>query len=160
MLPWLEMDSNPMWAGCMLPCFAWPVWPCAVGFQCFGYQKHVEFCLVGRYCRRSCSWVRFTLLTTIGSIPYHEVSGYLSGLLFSFARVCAFTPGRYLQIRWFVAGIVSLVVGFPISEIWIARISLPGRNPLFKVMPSGIYWLARCIYACFFNSGRRKEIPN
>jgi hypothetical protein len=46
-----------------------------------------------------------------------KVSIYLSGVLFIFAAARLFQPGKYLQIRWFVAAFVSVLLAAKIREL-------------------------------------------
>ena len=51
---------------------------------------------------------------------FSEISGYLSGILILFAGISTITPGKYLQFRWFAAGILVLILGSWIRELDIA----------------------------------------
>lgn len=66
------------------------------------------------------TWPVWAGLVLAGSIyfTYHKwdysfgaISRYLFGLLFVFAGVNLVRPGKHLQIRWFVAGLLALVIG-------------------------------------------------
>ncbi|MFT5013822.1 MAG: hypothetical protein ACI9HA_002485 [Dinoroseobacter sp.] len=47
---------------------------------------------------------------------FSEVSTYSSAVLFIFATVSLFQPGKYLQIRWFIAAFVSILLAAQIRE--------------------------------------------
>jgi hypothetical protein len=52
---------------------------------------------------------------------FSEISTYLSGTLSLFAVVSLIQPGKYLQLRWFVAGVLALGLGSKIRELDIAH---------------------------------------
>ena len=62
---------------------------------------------------------------------FAEISGYLTGVLLIFAGVSAITPGKYLQIRWFVAGISALLLGSWIRDLDIED-RFTGPDSLFQ----------------------------
>lgn len=51
---------------------------------------------------------------------FSEVSRYLFGVLFVFAGVNLVRPGKHLQIRWFLAALLALVLGANIRALDIA----------------------------------------
>lgn len=110
------------------------------------------------------SWPLLSVVVVFASIyftyykweySFSKVSGYLSGLLFVFAGVSAFTPGKYLQIRWFVAGIVTLVLGSYIRDLDIAD-RFTGPDSL--IQGHAIWHLLTCLmYVCLFFYFRSEE---
>jgi hypothetical protein len=48
---------------------------------------------------------------------FSEVSTYSSAVLFIFATVSLFQPGKYLQIRWFIAAFASILLAAQIREL-------------------------------------------
>lgn len=48
---------------------------------------------------------------------FGKVSIYLSGTLFLFAGASMIQPGKYLQIRWFIAAFVSIALGSKIRDL-------------------------------------------
>ena len=44
----------------------------------------------------------------------------ISRMLFLFAGVSLIQPGKYLQIRWFIAGVVSILLGSKVRGLDIA----------------------------------------
>jgi hypothetical protein len=51
---------------------------------------------------------------------FAEISGYLTGTLFLFAFVSLIQPGKNLQIGWFVAGVVAILLGSKVRDLDIA----------------------------------------
>jgi len=75
------------------------------------------------------SWPVLGVITIFGSVyfsyykweySFSQISTYLSGTLFLFAGVSLIQPGKYLQVRWFVAGIVAITLGSKIRDLDIA----------------------------------------
>jgi len=48
---------------------------------------------------------------------FGEVSTYTMGVLFTFAAISLFQPGKYLQVRWFIAAFVSILLAAKIREL-------------------------------------------
>jgi hypothetical protein len=72
------------------------------------------------------SWPLIAVLVVFGSLyftyykwdySFSEVSTYSSSVLFIFAAVSLFQPGKYLQIRWFIAAFVSILLAAKIREL-------------------------------------------
>jgi hypothetical protein len=110
------------------------------------------------------TWPILSLGVVLGSVyftyykwdySFAEISGYLSGVLFLFAVVSAITPGRYLQLRWFVAGLGALVLGSWIRDLDIAD-RFTGPDSLFQ--GHAIWHLLTCVmYVCWFFYFRSEE---
>ncbi|MCU0791649.1 MAG: ceramidase [Opitutaceae bacterium] len=62
---------------------------------------------------------------------FSAISRYLFGLLFVFAGVSLVQPGRHLQIRWFIAGILALVLGAQVRA-WDIADKFTGPDSLFQ----------------------------
>ncbi|MFT7244504.1 MAG: hypothetical protein ACI82A_001861 [Candidatus Azotimanducaceae bacterium] len=71
-------------------------------------------------------WPLIAVLVVYGSLyftyykwdySFGEVSTCLSGVVFIFAAASLFQPGKYLQIRWFVAAFVSILLAAKIREL-------------------------------------------
>jgi len=76
------------------------------------------------------SWPVLGVWVVFGSIyftcykwdySFSEISTYLFGTLFLFVAVSVIQPGKYLQLRWFVAGVLALGLGSKIRELDIAH---------------------------------------
>lgn len=72
------------------------------------------------------TWPLIGVLVVLGSLYYTyykweysfgDVSGTLTGVLFIFAAVSLIQPGKYLQIRWFVAAFVLIFLASKIREL-------------------------------------------
>lgn len=79
---------------------------------------------------------------------FSDISRYLSGLFLIFAAVSAITPGKYLQLRWFLAGLALLVLGSWIRDLDIAdKFTRPDSvvqgHAIWHVLTCGMYlcWL-------------------
>ena len=48
---------------------------------------------------------------------FSTISNFLTGTLFLFAGVSLIQPGKYLQIRWFIAGVVSILLGSKVRDL-------------------------------------------
>lgn len=75
------------------------------------------------------TWPWISTLVVVGSVyftyfkwdySFTEISGYLTGILFLFAGVSVFQPRKYLQLGWFVAGVISILSGSKIRDLDIA----------------------------------------
>jgi hypothetical protein len=110
------------------------------------------------------SWPLLSLAVVFGSVyftyykwdySFAEVSGYLTGLLFLFAGVSTITPGKYLQLRWFVAGVAALLLGSWIRDLDIAD-RFTGPDSLFQ--GHAVWHVLTCgMYVCFCISVQKKE---
>jgi hypothetical protein len=72
------------------------------------------------------SWPLIAVLVVYGSLyfthykwdySFSQVSTYTSGVLFVFAAASLFQPSKYLQIRWFIAAFVSILLASKIREL-------------------------------------------
>ncbi|MFC5190943.1 ceramidase domain-containing protein [Algoriphagus aquatilis] len=110
------------------------------------------------------SWPVLSMAAVLGSVyfsyykwdySFAEISGYLSGLLILFAGVSTFTPGRYLQLRWFVAGVLALILGSWIRDLDIAD-RFTGPDSLFQ--GHAVWHVLTCgMYVCWFFYFRSEE---
>jgi hypothetical protein len=86
---------------------------------------------------------------------FAKISGYLSGVLILFAGVSAITPGKYLQIRWFVGGVVAIVMGSRIRDLDIAG-EFSGPDSLLQ--GHAVWHVITCLmYVCLFLYFRSEE---
>lgn len=51
---------------------------------------------------------------------FASISNYLTGILFLFAFVSLIQPGKYLQLPWFIAGVVAILLGSKVRDLDIA----------------------------------------
>jgi hypothetical protein len=113
------------------------------------------------------SWPILAVLVVFGSIYYSyykweysfsEISGYLMGVLLLFAAVSLIQPGKYLQIRWFVAGILAISLGSKIRDLDIAG-QFSGPDAIFQ--GHALWHLVSCLFYVFlflyFRSEERQE---
>ncbi|GMQ27477.1 ceramidase domain-containing protein [Algoriphagus confluentis] len=110
------------------------------------------------------TWPVLSVLVVLGSIyftyykweySFTEISGYLSGILFLFAGVSAITPGKYLQFRWFLAGVLCLVLGSKIRDLDISD-QFTGPDSLLQ--GHAIWHVLTCgMYVCLFLYFRSEE---
>ncbi len=110
------------------------------------------------------TWPLLSLGVVLGSIyfsyykwdySFSEISGYLSAVLIGFAGVSAITPGKYLQLRWFVAGVLALVLGSWIRDLDIAD-RFTGPDSIFQ--GHAIWHVLTCLmYVCWFVYFRSEE---
>jgi hypothetical protein len=72
------------------------------------------------------SWPLITVLVVSGSLyftyykweySFSDVSAYSTGILFIFAAASLFQPGKYLQIRWFIAAFVAILLAAQIRQL-------------------------------------------
>ncbi len=101
------------------------------------------------------SWPLIAALVVIGSLyftyykwdySFSEVSGYSTGVLFIFAGVTLFQPGKYLQIRWFVAAFVAIVIASQIRTFDIQD-RFTGPDSIFQ--GHAIWHLISCLLYVF-----------
>ncbi|MDP2041891.1 MAG: hypothetical protein Q8S14_14615 [Algoriphagus sp.] len=110
------------------------------------------------------TWPVLALLVIFGSLyftyykwdySFGKISGYLSGVLILFAGVSAITPGKYLQIRWFVGGVVAIVLGSRIRDLDIAG-QFSGPDSLLQ--GHAVWHVITCLmYVCLFLYFRSEE---
>ncbi len=101
------------------------------------------------------SWPLIAALVVVGSLyftyykwdySFSEVSGYSTGVLFVFAGVTLFQPGKYLQIRWFVAAFVAIVIASQIRTFDIQD-RFTGPDSIFQ--GHAIWHLISCLLYVF-----------
>lgn len=110
------------------------------------------------------AWPLLSLGIILGSVyftyykweySFTEISGYLSGILFLFAGVSAITPGKHLQFRWFLAGVIALVLGSRVRDLDIAD-QFTGPDSIFQ--GHAIWHVLTCLmYVCLFFYFRSEE---
>jgi len=77
---------------------------------------------------------------------FGEVASYFNGTLLIFVGVSLFQPGKYLQIRWFIAAIASILLGAYIRELDIQdRFSSP--DSIFQ--GHAVWHVISCLYFLF-----------
>lgn len=77
---------------------------------------------------------------------FRDVSSYLHGTLLIFAAASFFQPGKYLQVRWLIAAIVSIALGAYIRKLDIQG-SFSGPESIFQ--GHAIWHLVSCLYFLF-----------
>lgn len=86
------------------------------------------------------SWPLIAVLVVYGSgyfsyykwdYSFSTISNYLTGMLFLFAGVSLIQPGKYLQIRWFIAGVGSILLGSKVRDLDIAD-RFTGPDSIFQ----------------------------
>jgi hypothetical protein len=77
---------------------------------------------------------------------FSETSGYLMGILLLFAAVSLIQPGKYLQLRWFVAGILAINLGSKIRDLDIAG-QFSGPDSIFQ--GHALWHLVSCLFYVF-----------
>jgi len=101
------------------------------------------------------SWPVLAVLVIYGSIyfsyykweySFSEISGYLMGILLLFAAVSLIQPGKYLQLRWFVAGILAINLGSKIRDLDIAG-QFSGPDSIFQ--GHALWHLVSCLFYVF-----------
>ena len=115
------------------------------------------------------SWPILGVLVIYGSVyfsyykweySFSEISTYLSGTLFLFAGVSLVQPGKYLQLRWFVAGVLAITLGTKIRDLDIAR-QFTGSDSILQ--GHAIWHLVSCLLYVFlflyFRSEEREAVP-
>lgn len=110
------------------------------------------------------TWPILSISVVLGSVyfsyfkwdySFSEISGYLSRVLILFAGVSAITPGKHLQIRWFLAGVLALVLGSWIRDLDIAD-RFTGPDSIFQ--GHAIWHVLTCLmYVCWFFYFRSEE---
>ncbi len=92
---------------------------------------------------------------------FGKVSMYLNGTLFLFVSASLIQPGKYLQVRWFVAALVSITLGSKIRDLDIeGSFSSPGS--IFQ--GHALWHLVSCLFFVFmflyFRSEERERVLN
>lgn len=109
------------------------------------------------------SWPILAGLIVFGSIyftyykweySFSEISGYLTGILFLFAFVSLIQPGKYLQIGWFVAGVVAILSGSKVRDLDIAD-RFTGPDAIFQ--GHALWHLLSCLLFVFLYLYFRSE---
>jgi hypothetical protein len=86
------------------------------------------------------TWPLIAVLIMYGSLyftyykwdyEFGDVSAYSSSVLFIFAAVSLIQPGKYLQIRWFIAAFVSIILAAKIRELDMQD-SFTGPDSIFQ----------------------------
>lgn len=86
------------------------------------------------------SWPIIAALVIIGSVyfsyykweySFSEISSYLTSILFLFAFVSLIQPGKYLQVGWFVAGVLAIILGSEVRDLDIAD-QFTGPDSIFQ----------------------------
>lgn len=113
------------------------------------------------------SWPLLSILVVLGSLyftyykwdyEYREISPYFSGVLFLFAAFSLVQPGKYLQMRWFIAAIVSILVAAKIREL-----DIQGNftSPDSLLQGHALWHLLSCLFYVFiflyFRSEEREK---
>jgi hypothetical protein len=114
------------------------------------------------------SWPVLGLLVTFGSIyftyykweySFSAISTYLGGILFLFVVVSMIQPGKFLQLRWFVAGVLAIVLGSKIRELDIAG-QFTGPDSICQ--GHAIWHVVSCLmyvfFFLYFRSEEREEV--
>ena len=114
------------------------------------------------------SWPVIGALATFGSIyftyykweySFSKISTYLSGTLLIFAVVSMIQPGKYLQLRWFLAGVIAIRLGSKIRELDIAG-QFTGPDSIFQ--GHALWHMVSCMMYVFlflyFRSEERTEV--
>lgn len=101
------------------------------------------------------SWPFLAIITILGSVyfsyykweySFSQISNYLSGILILFAGVSLIQPGKYLQFRWFVAGLLAITLGSKIRDLDIAgQFSAP--DSIFQ--GHAVWHLVSCLFYVF-----------
>jgi len=113
------------------------------------------------------SWPVLAVIMVFGSVyfsyykweySFSQISTYLSGTLFLFAGVSLIQPGKYLQLRWFVAGVLAITLGSKIRDLDISD-QFTGPDSIFQ--GHAVWHLVSCLLYVFlflyFRSEERDE---
>jgi hypothetical protein len=113
------------------------------------------------------TWPVLGTLVVIGSLyfsyykwdySFAEISGYITAVLFLYAGVSMIQPGKYLQLRWFVAGVFAITLGSKIRDLDIAD-QFTGPDSL--VQGHALWHLVSCLMYVFlffyFRSEEREK---
>ena len=85
---------------------------------------------------------------------YREVSMYLSGTVFLFAGTSLIQPGKYLQVRWFIAALVSITLGSKIRDLDIEG-SFSSPDAVFQ--GHALWHIVSCFFFVFMYLYFRSE---
>nr|MBI1230998.1 hypothetical protein [Cytophagales bacterium] len=109
------------------------------------------------------SWPVLAVMVICGSVyfsyykweySFSEISGYLTAVLLVFAGVSLIQPRKYLQFRWFVAGVVAITLGSKIRDLDIAgKFSSP--DSFFQ--GHALWHLVSCLFYVFLFAYFRSE---
>jgi hypothetical protein len=101
------------------------------------------------------SWLILGVIAVFGSVyfsyykweySFSQISTYLGGTLFLFAGVSLIQPGKYLQLRWFVAGVLAITLGSKIRDLAIAD-QFTGPDSIFQ--GHAVWHLVSCLLYVF-----------
>jgi hypothetical protein len=101
------------------------------------------------------TWPILSLAVVFGSVyftyykwdySFAEISGYITVVLFLFAGVSMIQPGKYLQLRWFVAVVLAITLGSKIRDLDIAD-QFTGPDSL--VQGHALWHLVSCLMYVF-----------
>jgi hypothetical protein len=110
---------------------------------------------VPRIARIYPSWPVIAVLVVYSSVyfsyykwdySFSTISNYLTGTLFLFAGVSLIQPGKYLQTRWFIAGVVSILLGSKVRDLDIAD-RFTGPDSIFQ--GHAVWHLLSCLLFVF-----------
>ncbi len=138
---------------------------CLVSIALGSWLPKIQF---SRKSRIFPSWPLLALLVIFFSIyftwykwdySFSEISGYLSGILFLFAGVSLIQPGKRLQIGWFIAGVIAIILGSKIRDLDIAD---QFTNPESVFQGHAVWHFVSCLMYVFlylyFRSEERDSI--
>jgi hypothetical protein len=109
------------------------------------------------------SWPVLAVLVICGTVyfsyykweySFSEISGYLTTVLVVFAGVSLIQPGKYLQFRWFLAGVVAITLGSKIRDLDIAG-RFSGPDAIFQ--GHALWHLISCLFYVFLFAYFRSE---
>jgi hypothetical protein len=113
------------------------------------------------------SWPVLAIIIVFGSAffsyykwdySFSQISTYLSGTIFLFAGVSLIQPGKYLQLRWFLAGVIAITLGSKIRDLDISD-QFTGSDSIFQ--GHAVWHLVSCLLYVFlflyFRSEERDE---
>lgn len=109
------------------------------------------------------SWPVIAVLVVYSSIyfsyykweySFSAISNYLTGTLFLFAGVSLIQPGKYLQTRWFIAGVMSILLGSKVRDLDIEN-RFTGPDSLFQ--GHAVWHLLSCFLFVFLYLYFRSE---
>lgn len=109
------------------------------------------------------SWPVIAVLVVYSSVyfsyykweySFSAISTYLTRTLFLFAGVSLIQPGKYLQTRWFIGGVVSILVGSKVRDLDIAS-RFTGPDSIFQ--GHAVWHLLSCLLFVFLYLYFRSE---
>lgn len=101
------------------------------------------------------SWPLIAVLVVGGTLyftyykwdySFRDVSAYATGVLFVFAGASLLQPGKYLQIRWFIAAFVAIVIA---SQIRTLDIQDRFTSPDSIFQGHAVWHLISCLFYVF-----------